>query len=143
MLLWNHDDRLASITFHQLFLFHCRVAAGWVEQVLDRIKAHQNGTPHFCFDLLRRTFSTPEYTALFQPYEEKVCPYRPLTTDQIVIDRALSWSYITLLPPDEKAKFAEDIKGILEGGDGKVWINKKEGTYQYPYNTLLLVSRKK
>jgi hypothetical protein len=48
-----------------------------------------------------------------------------------------------VLPPDEKANVVEDIKVILQRGDGMVWINKEEGTYQYPYKTYVVVSRKK
>jgi hypothetical protein len=107
------------------------------------MKVHENGTPQLRLNLLRPMFSTPEYTSLFQPHEEKEWAYRVLTTDQFVTDRVLSWSYVSVLPPDEKAKLVEDIKGILERGDGKVWIGKEEGTYQHPYKTLALVSRKK
>ncbi|OAX36686.1 S-adenosyl-L-methionine-dependent methyltransferase [Rhizopogon vinicolor AM-OR11-026] len=128
VLLWNLDDR---------------EAAGWVAQAHDRMKVHENGTPQFRLNLLRQMFSTPEYTSLFQPHEEKEWPYHVLTTDQFVTDRVLSWSYITVLPPDEKTKLVEDIKSILERGDGKTWISKEEGTYQHPYKTLALVSRKK
>jgi hypothetical protein len=59
------------------------------------------------------------------------------------MDRAQSKSYISVLPPDEKANVVEDIKVILQRGDGMVWINKEEGTYQYPYKTYVVVSRKK
>ncbi|OAX41936.1 hypothetical protein K503DRAFT_780264 [Rhizopogon vinicolor AM-OR11-026] len=45
---------------------------------------------------------------------------------------------MTVLPPDDKAKVAEDIKVILQRGDGRIWINKEEGTYQYPYKTYLV-----
>jgi len=92
---------------------------------------------------LRETLSTSEYTSLFYPHEEKELAYHALATEQIVTDRAQSWSYITVLPPDEKAKLVEDIKVILERGDGRVWINKEEGTYQYPYTSLVVVARKK
>jgi len=128
VLLWNIDDR---------------EAAGWVAQFRDRMKVHNNGTPQFSSDLLRQTFSIPEYTFSFQPHEEKEWAYLVPTTDQFVTDRVLSWSYITMLPPDNKAKLVEDIKGILERGDDKVWISKEEGTYQHPYKTRVFVSRKK
>jgi hypothetical protein len=122
----------------QFFLYNYRETAGWVARVCDRMRVHANDTPLFSLDRLREAFSS-----LFHPHEEKVCPYHPPATDEIVTERAMSWSYITILPPDEKAKFVEDVKGILERGDGKVWINKEEGTYQYPYKTRVVVSRKK
>lgn len=128
VLIWNLEDR---------------EAAGWVAQLCNRREVHENGTPQFRLNFLRQSFSTPGYTSLFHPMEEKEWPYCALTTEQIVTERQLSWSYISALPPDEKAKMVEDVKVILERGDGKVWINKEEGTYQYPYTTLAVVSRKK
>ncbi|KAG0704241.1 S-adenosyl-L-methionine-dependent methyltransferase [Suillus ampliporus] len=127
VMIWNLEDR---------------EAADWVAQFYERRKVHEKGTPQFRPDLLRQAFSTPEYTSLFHPLEETKLPYRALATEQIITERALSWSYISVLPPDEKAKLAEDIKVILERGDGKVWINKEEGTYEYPHTSLIVVSRK-
>jgi hypothetical protein len=107
------------------------------------MKVHENGTPQLRLNELRQMFSTSEYTSLFYPPEEKEWTHRVPTTDQFVTDRVLSWSYIAVLPPDEKVKLVEDIKDILGRGDGKVWINREEGTFQHPYKTLAVVSRKK
>lgn len=128
VLIWNLEDR---------------EAAGWVAQLCKRRETHENGTPQFRRNLLRQSFSMPEYTSLFHPMDEREWSYNALATEQIVTERQLSWSYISVLPPDEKAKVVEDIKGILDRGDGKVWINKEEGTYQYPYKTYIVVARKK
>jgi hypothetical protein len=118
---------------HSLFLYHRREAAGWVAQFRDHMEVHKNGTPQLTSDFLRQMFSIPEYTFSFQPHEEREWAYHVPTTDQCVIDRILSWSYITVVPPEEKAKLVEDIKGILERGDDKVWISKEEGTCRHPY----------
>ncbi|KAG1745883.1 S-adenosyl-L-methionine-dependent methyltransferase [Suillus paluster] len=128
VLIWNIEDRKA---------------AGWVAQLCDRREVHEKATPQLRLDGLRQAFSTPEYTSLFHPLEEKEWAYNALATEQIVTDRVLSWSYISVLPPDEKAKLTEDVKVIIERGDGKAWIDKEEGTYQYPYRALVVVSRKK
>ncbi|OAX44702.1 S-adenosyl-L-methionine-dependent methyltransferase, partial [Rhizopogon vinicolor AM-OR11-026] len=125
--IWNLEDRDGG---------------GWPAQIRDCIEVYEDGTPQFRLDLWRQTFSTPEYTSSFHPQEEKVWAYHIITSDQIVTERAQSKSYMTVLPPDDKAKVAEDIKVILQRGDGRIWINKEEGTYQYPYKTYLVVSRK-
>lgn len=128
VFMWNLEDRNG---------------AGWVAQLRDCIEVHEKGTPQFRLNLWRQTFSTPEYISSFNPQEETEWAYHLLATEKIVTDRAQSKSYITVLPPDEKAKVLEDLKGILARGDGRVWINKEEGTYQYPYKTYVVVSRKK
>jgi hypothetical protein len=145
VLIWNLEDRFDFCYFllYQLFLRCNREAAGWVAQLCKRRETHENGTPQFRRNLLRQSFSMPGYTSLFHPMDEREWSYYALATEQIVTERQLSWSYISVLPPDEKAKVVEDVKVILKRGDGKVWINKEEGTYQYPYKTLVVVSRKK
>jgi hypothetical protein len=107
------------------------------------MEAHEQGVPQFRLGLWRQTYSTPEYTSLFYPQEETEWAYHIPASEQIVTDRAQSKSYISVLPPNEKAKVVEDIKIILQRGDEMVWINKEEGTFQYPYKTYVLVSRKK
>lgn len=145
VLIWNLEDRFDFCYFllYRLFLRCSREAAGWVTQLGNRREAHENGTPQFRRNLLRQSFSMPGYTSLFHPMDEREWSYYALATEQIVTERQLSWSYISVLPQDEKAKVVEDVKAILERGDGKVWINKEEGTYQYPYKTLVVVCRKK
>ncbi|KAG2747424.1 hypothetical protein P692DRAFT_20849114 [Suillus brevipes Sb2] len=78
------------------------------------VEARGNGSPRFRLDVLRQAFLTLEYTSIFHPREDKEWAHHGLALDQTVTDRALSWSYIAMLPPDEKAKVAESIKDILE-----------------------------
>jgi SAM-dependent methyltransferase len=150
---WCPDYGKASVEFGRIlkkdgavvFIWNLedRDGAGWVAQIRDLIEAHEKGTPQFRLGLWRETFSTPEYISLFHPQEEEEWAYHLLASEQIVTDRAQSKSYIAVLPPDEKAKVVEDVKSILQRGDGRVWIDKEEGTYQYPYKTHIVVSRKK
>lgn len=59
------------------------------------------------------------------------------------MDRALSKSYMAILPPEEKDKAVSDLKTILARGDDRVWVDKNQGTFEYPYKTYVVVSRKK
>ncbi|KAG2112857.1 S-adenosyl-L-methionine-dependent methyltransferase [Suillus clintonianus] len=120
-----------------------REAAGWVAQVQHCIEARGNGSPRFRLDVLRQAFSTAEYTSLFRSQEEKQWAHHGVASEKTITDRAQSWSYITMLPPDEKAKVVDDIKCILERGDGRVWINKEQGMYQDPHMARAFISRKK
>lgn len=60
-----------------------------------------------------------------------------------MIDRVWSKSYITAQPKEEQDKIASNIKEILENGQGRVWIDEKEGVFEYPYETNLYLMRKK
>ncbi|KAF8843641.1 S-adenosyl-L-methionine-dependent methyltransferase [Paxillus ammoniavirescens] len=126
--IWNLEDR---------------EHAGWVAQLRDRIERHEKGTPQFRLGLWRQAFATESYLENFKAPEEKEWAYHLNASERIATERALSKSYIAVLPPDEKKKVSEDIKAIIAKGDGRVWINESEGLFEYPYKTLVVVSRKK
>ncbi|KAL4253192.1 S-adenosyl-L-methionine-dependent methyltransferase superfamily protein [Abortiporus biennis] len=128
ILIWNLEDR---------------DAAGWVAQLRDRIERHENGTPQYRLNLWRAAFDTPNYIEHFQPPEEHVWAYTLPGTQQLVVDRACSKSYITLLPDDEKQQVVKDVKDIVDRGDGLVWKDKDQGVFEYPYKTTAIVIKKK
>jgi len=127
-LIWNLEDR---------------DGAAWVAQLRDRIEGHESGTPQFRLNLWRAVFSTPSYTSHFQPHEEQTLTYALPGTRDIVINRALSKSYIAILPPAEKEKVVQDIDEILRKGEGKKWTDESQGIFEYPYGTLVVTFRKK
>ncbi|KAF8447430.1 S-adenosyl-L-methionine-dependent methyltransferase [Boletus edulis BED1] len=120
-----------------------RDAAGWVAQLRDRIEIHERGSPQFRLGLWRQAFSTESYNNYFKPPEEKEWVYQVATSEEICVDRALSKSYISILPPDQKQSVIDDIKAIVARGDGKVWIDESKGVFEYPYKTLVVLARKK
>ena len=65
------------------------------------------------------------------------------TSEQGVVDRALSKSYITAQPPEEQAKIEQGIRDILKTASGRVWIDENAGTFEYPYRTSLYLMTKK
>jgi hypothetical protein len=120
-----------------------RNAAGWVAQLRDRIETHEQGTPQFRLGLWRQTWDTPSYKTNFQRPEENTWSYNLPGTLDIVIDRALSKSYITVLSEDEKAFVTADLKKIVDKGDDKVWTDKSQGIFEYPYKTYVIIAYKK
>ncbi|OSC99079.1 S-adenosyl-L-methionine-dependent methyltransferase [Trametes coccinea BRFM310] len=126
--IWNLEDRNR---------------AAWVAQLRDRIEQHENGAPQFRLGLWRATFSTPSYQANFEPPEENVWDYVLHGTRDIVVNRACSKSYIAVLGPEDKQKVISDIDDILQRKDGLVWIDEKEGLFEYPYQTFLVIAKKK
>ena len=119
-----------------------RGAAQWVAQLRVRIESHEKGTPQFRLGLWRQAFDTPSYKKFFQPPEESQWEYTLPGTLDIVTDRALSKSYITILSEEEKTSVKVDIKGIVERGDGMVWKDEKEGVFEYPYKTYVVLSKR-
>lgn len=66
---------------------------------------------------------------------------------RIVINRANSKSYIAVLAPrtrrSSRTTSTPFCSAILQRKDGIVWIDQEKGIFEYPYQTFLVISRKK
>ena len=113
----------------------------WVGQVRDIIETHEQGTPQFRRMLWREIFDTVSYQKFFKPPEEKTWSYVLETTKESVIDRALSKSYIAILPEDTKIQVKMNLERIIDQGD-KVLVDESKGVFEYPYTTWVVVSQK-
>ncbi|KAG7092504.1 hypothetical protein E1B28_008855 [Marasmius oreades] len=150
---WCPDYGRASIEFARIlkpngvvaFIWNLedRDAAEWVAQLRNRIEQHENGSPQFRLGLWRKAFDTASYQRHFEAPEEKTWKYSLPTTVELVLDRACSKSYIAVLSEEEKAKLIQDLRNILEEGRGKKWMDKDKMLFEYPYSTLVVISRKK
>lgn len=120
-----------------------RESAKWVAQVRDRVEVHEQGAPQYRLGLWRQAFDTAAYPNAFHPPQEQSWSVPLPATRDVVIDRASSKSYITILADEERAKLQKDLAAIVERGDVKVWINESEGVFEYPYKTDVVISRRK
>lgn len=116
---------------------------GWVAQLRDTIEQYEQGTPQFRLGLWRKFFDVPAYKELFQPPAEEVFEYNLIGTTDIVVNRAFSKSFITMLPVDEKAKVENKIKEIVERGDGRKWVDESQGVFEYPYKCWVVIAKRK
>lgn len=126
--IWNLEDR---------------EAAPWVAQVRDAYEKHEQNTPQYRLNLWRATFETEAYAGLFDNPEEFSWEHMVPTTEQGVIDRMHSKSFITQLSDEERSKVTEDARRYIKEDQSKVWVDKERGVFQYPYRTNLVVMRKK
>ncbi|KAK0503464.1 S-adenosyl-L-methionine-dependent methyltransferase [Armillaria luteobubalina] len=129
VLIWNFADRKA---------------ARWVDQLRGQVEQHEPpGTPQHRHGLWRKLFDTDPYKNVFEPPVDKNWAYTLPCDVSLAVDRATTTSYIQNLPADVKSRVLDDIRAIVERGDDKVWINESEGTFEYPYQTLLVIGQKK
>lgn len=140
-MIWNLEDRLvvaksSSRIVHDQYVSE---AAPWVAQVRDLIEQFEQGTPQFRLDLWRALFRTQSFQSLFQPHKERSWCYPLVSSLDIVIDRAMSKSYIAVQSEDNKATIKANITEIVNRGDGKHWIDGDKGLFEYPYKTLVVV----
>ena len=124
-------------------LMTIRDAERWAAQVRDLIEQHEQGTPQFRLELWRAFFKTPEYEGNFGNPDEKSWSYHLEADEDTVVGRASSKSYISVLPPDEKARVQAGIREIVQRGDDLQWIDKDKGLFKYPYKTWVVTSKKK
>ena len=92
--------------------------------------------------LWRQLFDTPSYRKSFGSAEETKWKYVIPGTIESVIARALSKSYISVLSDYEQKEVTDSLRNILET-EQKIWINKEEGVFEYPYETTVVTARRK
>lgn len=112
-------------------------------QLRDRIEIHEGGSPQFRLGLWRQTWDTPSYKKSFEPPVEEEWAYKLPGSRKIVTDRAFSKSYMAILSGEDKASAKSDIEKLVDRGDDRIWIDEKEGLFEYPYKTYVVLSHKK
>ncbi|EIN07332.1 S-adenosyl-L-methionine-dependent methyltransferase [Punctularia strigosozonata HHB-11173 SS5] len=150
---WCPDFNAASAEFARIlkpggavfFVWNLedREKARWVAQLRDTYEQHENGAPQFRLGLWRAAFDTPNYVQSFEKPIEQTWSYAITSTEDSVVDRVCSKSYIAILPDDEKNKVKAAASEIVRKGDEKVWIDENAGVFEYPYQTLVVLARKK
>ena len=117
--------------------------AQWVAQLRDVYEPYEGGSPQFRLGLWRQVFDAPSYSRFFQPPEETVVPHLITATAESVVERVCTKSYIAIQSDEERAKILNSVSSIVEKGDGKVWVDKEKGIFEYPYTTTVVVLRRK
>lgn len=118
-------------------------ATAWVRQLRHTVEAFEQGTPQYRLGLWRQTFQTPSYVQYFEPPKEMTFKHKVVGSLKGVIDRVYSKSFIAIRSEESKTQISNELKGIVERGDDKVWIDEKQGTFEYPYINTVIVMRKK
>ncbi|GAA5962920.1 hypothetical protein JCM3765_005920 [Sporobolomyces pararoseus] len=126
-LIWNFEDR----------------SIPWVAQLRDAYEQHEAGTPQARLGWWKSIFDTEFYKETYEPAQLETFHRELPSSEQGVVDRILSKSYITALSQEDQEKVANDMREIVRRGEGKQWIDEKEGIFHYPYNTDLFIIRKK
>ncbi|KDE08777.1 hypothetical protein MVLG_00884 [Microbotryum lychnidis-dioicae p1A1 Lamole] len=126
-MIWNLEDREQP----------------WVAKVREIYEHHEAGTPQYRLGLWKSIFRTEEYTTSFSEHSLKNYSQILTTNEDLVVNRALSKSYITALPKEKQDELAGRIRDIVKGAEDKVWIDEGKGTFEYPYTTDLFTFTRK
>lgn len=105
-------------------------------------EAFEGDTPQFRRNWWEETFQGRNYVELFEPPKRFETDWFVPTTVDGVKDRALSKSYVAILPTEKKEALVQDLLAILQSSD-KDWIDEQSGVFKYPYKTILISMKKK
>ncbi|GAA5962249.1 hypothetical protein JCM21900_000137 [Sporobolomyces salmonicolor] len=125
--IWNLEDR----------------SVPWVAQLRDAYEVYEAGTPQYRHGYWKSIFDAAFYPETFEAPVQELYHRDLPATEQGVIDRVLSKSFITALSEEEQAKVVKELEAVLKKGEGRKWIKEDEGIFEYPYDTDLYVIRKK
>jgi hypothetical protein len=140
-------------------------SAPWVDQLRTAYEKHESGfvmtrsiinswnhllmastrssSPQYRLLLWHALFSAPSYASNFLPPQHTFHTYSNPSTPTACIDRALSKSYTSVLPGDEKKALSDELRAVLERGEGMAVLKEAEGeeekVFEYPYKTEVVV----
>lgn len=60
-------------------------------------------------------------------------------TEESVINRVLSKSYIAVLSDEDRVKLMAVLREVVQRGVGKIWVDEAKGIFRYPYQTDLVI----
>lgn len=144
VFIWNLEGSfLATYCVYERVHISTDQSTAWIAQLRSVIEKYEQGSPQYRLGLWRQAFQTPSYVKFFERPEEMVFRHSVTGSYAGAIDRAFSKSYVAIASEDDKTLIRKQLSDILERGDGKVWINKEEGTFEYPYETTVVIMRQK
>ena len=77
----------------------------------------------------KNTLDSESAQTAFHPWTHDVYTQTLESTEQGVVDRVLSKSYITALSQEDRDNLVAEIRKIVQRGDGKVWIDQAQGIF--------------
>ncbi|GAA6006844.1 hypothetical protein JCM10207_009113 [Rhodosporidiobolus poonsookiae] len=126
--IWNLEDRDTA----------------WVQQLRDLYEEFEAGTPQYRLGLWKSIWDLPSFPRLFTSPESHLTYTQLLpTTDDLVVDRVFSKSYITALSDAQRGELEGKLREVVRRGEGRKWIREDEGVFEYPYKTDLFVTKRK
>ncbi|KIK62559.1 hypothetical protein GYMLUDRAFT_42026 [Collybiopsis luxurians FD-317 M1] len=131
--VWNHEDP---------------VAAEWIASLHRMYDRYDGDVPQSRHEWWRVTFDTketPVYREFFEDPVEETFKWVIPTTEDKVAERVRSKSFVAIMEREDKEEYEKLMKEVREmlGKKEKTWIDVQKGAFEYPYETIVITSRKK
>ncbi|KAI5123345.1 hypothetical protein M0805_001768 [Coniferiporia weirii] len=118
----------------------------WVQQLDDICTPYHYGSIDIWeveFNKWRRIFDLPLYKINFiKPGETTVFSVEHSTLESVIL-HAFTRSGVAILPDEEKRKVREKIKAVVLRGDDLRWVDEKQGMFEVPYATTVVIMQRK
>ncbi|WWD06257.1 hypothetical protein V865_004344 [Kwoniella europaea PYCC6329] len=116
----------------------------WQGQVRESYEKYDLGSPQYYKGWWRKMFDTQAYEELFEEKEEWSTKWMKGITEDELIDRLFSKSYLTSahLSPTDREKLENHLRGIMKNAKHE-WVDEEKGIFQYYYNTDIVILRRK
>ncbi|TXT10672.1 hypothetical protein VHUM_02177 [Vanrija humicola] len=127
-----------------VIIWNLETKDGYQGQAREFYQPYDLGTPQYYRMRWRAMADTPAFTELFEPLEETKFTWTSPVTEDGVVDRVLSKSYLTEahLKGERRTEFIERLREIIRNGD-KEWVDKENGVFSWKSDTDVLVLRKR
>ncbi|BEI86126.1 hypothetical protein CcaverHIS002_0604130 [Cutaneotrichosporon cavernicola] len=116
-------------------------SAGLHKSLRETYQPYDQGSPQYYRMLWRSMYETTAYKRLYSPKQEVHFPWEMGMTEDQVVDRVMSKSYMTMLKGDERDEAIAQIRQVIRQSD-KEWIDKDNGVFKYRYTTDIVILRK-
>lgn len=146
--LWNGGDRLVQRSSQDCRALPTLLTArktrdvGWVREVFNYGQSVSTGNSNHDFLGWKRLYDLPTYKENFFPPESETVKYVETSTLEAQLERAMTSSSLAALDDDRKREAREKLKEIIEKGNGLVWINEGEGTFEAPYSVPIVCMKR-
>ncbi|KAL7420224.1 hypothetical protein Q5752_005191 [Cryptotrichosporon argae] len=119
-------------------------ASAFQSAVRAHYEPYDLGTPQYYRGQWRATFAAPACGELFAPVEEAHFAWDVGMTEDGLVDRLLSKSYLTEahLKGKEREAFVRQLREIIRAAD-KEWVDEDAGVFKFKYDTDVFVLRRK
>ncbi|TYJ57519.1 hypothetical protein B9479_001837 [Cryptococcus floricola] len=116
----------------------------WQGLLRETYEAFDLDSPQYYKGLWRKMFENPAYGELFEAQEEKQVGWSAEITEQGLMNRLLSKSYLTeqYLKGAEREELVDSLRRIIHEGD-KDWVDQENGVFRYNYNTDVVICRRR
>jgi len=151
---WCLDHKAAMLEFSRILKGHGVVACvwntedkenvPWIRQLYELSAVYDEGRKiHTNEYLIRDLFEIPAYLQNFADPVRETFPSLQHGTLEVVTNRCMSWSPFAILSAEEKEVAKTRLEEIVGRGDGMKWIDKEQGVFEYPYETLVILMCRK